>query len=47
MKPKTNRLLAAAGLTTMPDWVPVMLDVVVSVAVIDWVPAVNRVAAKA
>ena len=32
-----------AGFTTMPLWVPVMVPVTVSVAVIDWVPAVLSV----
>ena len=30
----------------MPLWVPVMVPVTVSVAVIDWVPAVLRVTEK-
>ena len=38
---------AAAGLTAMPDCVPVMLDLAESVAVIDWVPAVFKVTLKA
>ena len=36
-------MAAAAGFTTMPLWVPVMVPVTVSVAVIDWVPAVLSV----
>ena len=43
-KPLTFRELAAAGLTVMPDWVPVMELVAVSVAVSDWLPAVFKVA---
>ena len=39
-------LLAAAALTVMPLWVPVMDPVTVSVAVIDWVPAVLSVTEK-
>jgi hypothetical protein len=42
----TTRLLAAAGLTVMPVWLPVMLPVEVSVAVSDCVPAVWSVALK-
>ena len=43
-KPETRNLLAAAGLTTMPVWVPVKSGVVVSVTVSDCVPAVFSVA---
>ena len=39
-------LLAPAGLTVMPDSVPVIVLVTVSVAVIDWEPAVLSVAEK-
>src|SRR3954464_3061357 len=39
-------LLAAAGATVIPVWLPVMLLVVVVVAVIAWVPAVFSVALK-
>ena len=39
-----TNLLAAAGLTAIPDWVPVMPPVRVLAAVIDWAPAVFRVA---
>ena len=39
-------LLAPAGFTVMPLWVPVMVPVTVSVAVMDWVPAVLSVAEK-
>ena len=46
MKPETVRVLAPAGLTVMPLWVPVMDPVTVSVAVIDWVPAVLSVTEK-
>ena len=42
----TARVLAAAGLTVMPAWVPVMLPVTVSVAVIDRLPAVLSVTLK-
>jgi hypothetical protein len=41
-----EKWLAAAAFTVMPPWLPVMLDVTVSVAVIDCVPAVFRVALK-
>ena len=43
--PKTS-FAAAAGLTVMPAWLPVMAVVAVSVAVIDCVPAVLSVAVK-
>ena len=43
-KPETMSVLAAAGLTVMPAWLPVMLDVTVSVAISDCVPAVFKVA---
>ena len=46
MKPETVKVVAAAGLTVMPLWVPVMVPVTVSVAVIDWVPAVLSVTEK-
>ena len=36
-------MAAPAGLTVMPLWVPVMVPVTVSVAVIDWEPAVLSV----
>ena len=39
-KPRRPALLAAAGLTVMPDWVPLSELLAVSVAVIDCVPAV-------
>ena len=45
-KPETVSVAAPAGFTTMPLWVPVMVPVTVSVAVIDWVPAVLRVTEK-
>ena len=45
-KPETTRLLAAAGLTAMPLWLPVIVLVTVSVAVSDWLPAVLRVALR-
>src|SRR5437868_4861171 len=35
-----------AGLTVMPDWVPLIVLVALSVAVSDWVPAVFGVALK-
>ena len=38
--------LVVAALTTIPDWVPVMLVAVVSVAVSDWLPVVFRVTLK-
>jgi hypothetical protein len=41
--PLTVNVLAAAGLTTIPVWLPVIEGVTVSVAVIDCVPAVLRV----
>ena len=34
----------AAGLTTMPDWAPVMVAFTVSVARMYWVPLVFKVA---
>ena len=46
VKPETVRVLAPAGLTVMPLWAPVMDPVTVSVAVIDWVPAVLSVTEK-
>ena len=42
----TLKWLAAAGLTMIPDSLPVMVLVTVSVAVIAWVPAVFRVMLK-
>ena len=45
-KPVTLRCVAAPGFTTMPDWVPVIDPVTVSVAVIVRVPTVLRVTAK-
>ncbi len=45
-KPATISVLAAAGLTVMPDWLPVMPPLAVSVAVSDWVAAVFNVALK-
>ena len=39
-------LLAAAGLTMIPDWVPLIELLAVSVAVIDCVPAVFSVARR-
>ena len=44
--PETVSVAAPAGFTVMPLWVPVMVPVTVSVAVIDWVPAVLRVTEK-
>ena len=44
--PVTVRVLAAAACTAIPDSMPVMLDVAVSVAVIDWVPDVSSVIEK-
>ena len=46
VKPETVKLAAPAGLTVMALWVPVMVPVTVSVAVIDWVPAVLSVTEK-
>ncbi len=46
VKPETLRVVAAAGLTVMAPWVPVIVPVTVSVAVIDWVPAVFSVTEK-
>ena len=43
-KPDTTRVLAAAGDTLMFDSVPVIEEVLLSVAVIDCVPAVFKVA---
>ena len=40
------RVLAAAGLTVIPVWLPVMLPVPVSVAVSERLPAVFKVALK-
>ena len=45
-KPVTVNEVAAAALTVMPVSLPVMAGVAVSVAVIDWVPAVLSVAEK-
>ena len=42
-KPETVRVAAPVGFTVMPLWVPLMVPVTVSVAVMDWVPAVLRV----
>lgn len=42
----TCNRLAAAGLMVMPVWLLVIVLLTVSVAVIDWVPAVFRVAVK-
>ena len=42
-RPERTNWLAAAGLTLIPESVPVTADVDVSVAVIDWVPAVLSV----
>ena len=46
VKPETVRVAAPAGFTVMPLWMPVMDPVTVSVAVIDWVPAVLSVTEK-
>ncbi len=46
-KPETTRLLAATGLTLMPVCEPVIVLVLVSVAVSDWLPAVLSVTLKA
>jgi len=43
-KPATVSVLAAAALTVMPVWLPVMATVAVSVTVSDCVPAVFKVA---
>ena len=45
-KPVIVSVFAAAACTAIPDSVPVMLDVTVSVAVIDCVPAVSSVTEK-
>ena len=45
-KPETTRLLAAAGLTVMPFWPPLIVLVPVSAAVSAWLPAVLRVALR-
>ena len=45
-KPATRSVLAVAGLTVMPVWLPVMVDVTESVAVSDCAPAVFKVAVK-
>ena len=42
-KAETVKVAAAAGFTVMEPSVPVMVPVTVSVAVMDWVPAVLRV----
>ena len=42
-RPDRTNWLAAAGLTLIPESVPVMATFVVSVAVIDWLPAVLSV----
>ena len=44
--PATTRVLAAAGPTKIPVWVPVIEEVSVSVAVRDWELAVFNVAPK-
>ena len=46
VKPETTRVVVGPTLTVMPLWVPVMVPVTVSVAVIDWVPAVFSVTEK-
>ena len=46
-RPDSTRVVAAAGLTVMPDCVTVRVFEAASVAVIDWEPAVSRVAEKA
>ena len=45
-KPDTTSVLAAAAVTLMPAWLPVIVAVVLSVAVSDWVPAVFKVMLK-
>ena len=40
-------MLAVTATTVMPASVPLMLALIVSVAVIDWLPAVFRVAENA
>ena len=40
------RLVGAAGATLIPDSMPVMADFKVSVAVIDWLPAVLSMTVK-
>ncbi len=42
-KAETTRVVVVPGSTVMALWVPVMVPVTVSVAVMDWVPAVLRV----
>ena len=42
-KPETVKVEAEAGLTVIPVCEPVIVPVTVSVAVIDWVPAVFNV----
>ena len=46
-KPETVRVVAPAACTVMPLWVPVMEPVAVSVAVMDWLPAVSSVTERA
>ena len=46
VKPETARVVAEAE-STLTLWVPVMVPVTVSVAVIDWVPTVLSVTEKA
>ena len=41
---ETTKWSSVPPLTTIPDWVPLIDEVAVSVAVIDWVPAVFSVA---
>ena len=43
---RKTRRLAGKAVTVMPLWVPLMELVTVSVAVIDWLPAVRSVALK-
>ena len=46
VKPETVRVVAGPESTEMPLWVPVMVPVTVSVAVIDRVPTVLSVTEK-
>ena len=45
-RPERMNWLAWAGLTLIPESVPVVADVAISVAVIDWLPAVLSVTVK-
>ena len=46
VKPATTRVEAAAGVTVIAVWLPLIEPSAVSVALIDWSPAVLKVALK-